>query len=61
MYFQFQSLTDFISMSGHGGYVWACYLFTVLIVTILTYWPLLKKRQLVAQLARQRRIELHQK
>ena len=61
MHFQFQSLVDFISMDGHGGYVWGCYLFTVLTLAILTYWPLLKKQQLMAQLERQQRLDSNQK
>ena len=57
MQFQFQSLTELISMNGHGPYVWACYLFTVLILVVLTYWPLSKKRQVMRQIARQLRIK----
>ena len=44
-------------MNGHGPYVWACYLFTALILAVLTYWPLSKKRQVMKQIARQLRIE----
>ena len=61
MNFQFQSLADFISMDGHGSYVWSCYLFTLLILAVLMYWPRLKKQHLMVQMRRQRRIELNQK
>jgi heme exporter protein D len=61
MHFQFKSLVDFISMGGHGSYVWACYLFTVVTLVILVCWPLLKKQQLMAQIERQQRIDLNQK
>ena len=61
MRLQFQSLTDFMSMGGHGGYVWACYLFTVLTVAVLIYWPSLKRRQLIKQIARLQRIVSNQR
>lgn len=57
MQFQFQSLTELISMNGHGPYVWACYLFTVFALAVLTYLPLSKKRQVMKKIARQLRIE----
>ena len=44
-------------MNGHGPYVWACYLFTVFTLAVLTYLPLSKKRQVMKKIARQLRIE----
>ena len=57
MHFQFESLADFMSMSGHGSYVWSCYLLTLVTLIMLICWPFIKKRQLMAQMSRRQRIE----
>jgi heme exporter protein D len=57
MTFQFASLNDFFVMAGHGGYVWVCYLITVLALITLVYLPYKNKRQLLIQLKRQHRLE----
>lgn len=52
--FQFESMLDLLSMSGHGPYVWGSYLVTFLAIGILIYIPYKLKRQLVAQVRRQK-------
>lgn len=56
MKFQFESAADFISMSGHGPYVWACYAITAACLAYLVVSPLLKRRSLMAEIKRQSRI-----
>lgn len=57
MNFQFESLSTFIDMGGHGAYVWSCYLLTVVALLLLMLYPRARKRQLTLQLQRQQRIE----
>lgn len=61
MSFQFESLSDFMSMSGHGAFVWASYLVTMLALLLLVVIPVLQKRQIRQQLKRQHIIEQAQK
>ena len=56
MVFQFNHLVDFINMNGHGSYVWFCYLITFIVILIMIWIPLQRRRQLMAQLKRQLRI-----
>lgn len=58
--FQFNSVAEFLQMAGHGPYVWACYGITALALAYLAISPLLKRRALFSELARQLRIEKHQ-
>lgn len=53
MNFQFESFADFMTMSGHGPYVWACYGITFLIVSYLLVSPVRQKAALKRQLQRQ--------
>ncbi|MGH1371843.1 MAG: heme exporter protein CcmD [Cellvibrionaceae bacterium] len=57
--FQFDSFAEFLNMAGHGPYVWACYIITALALAYLAITPVLKRRALFAELARQSRIEKH--
>ena len=43
-------------MNGHGSYVWFCYLITFIVILIMIWIPLQRRRQLMAQLKRQLRI-----
>lgn len=63
MKFQFESFADLLHMSGHGSYVWAAYLVTFCAVCLLIYIPHKLKRQIVAQVERQQKIEkpVHQR
>ncbi len=60
MKFQFENLTDFLQMSGHGPYVWACYALTAACLIYLCVSPLSKRRKLMAELKRQARITEHE-
>ncbi|MBU2887126.1 heme exporter protein CcmD [Gilvimarinus agarilyticus] len=45
--FKFDSLAEFIHMSGHGIYVWSCTAIALVLLTALIVHPLwLRKRQL---------------
>ncbi|MBQ0711740.1 MAG: heme exporter protein CcmD [Porticoccus sp.] len=55
--FQFESLSDFIQMGGHGTYVWAAYLISLLVLIGLVVSPLLRRRKLVQEVIRQQRRE----
>lgn len=56
MNFQFESMSDFWHMAGHGPYVWVCYLLTWLVIGWLVMSPQVKKRRFMASLARQQRL-----
>lgn len=56
MQFQFASLAEFLSMSGHGPYVWAAYAVTLIVLLALAVAPLRRLRQLQRELDRQQRI-----
>jgi heme exporter protein D len=49
MKFQFDSLDAFITMGGHGPYVWTCYLVVYIIIIYLTVNPLLAKKAFLKQ------------
>ena len=49
MKFQFDSLDAFITMGGHGPYVWTCYLVVYIIIIYLTVSPLLAKKAFLKQ------------
>jgi len=57
MNFQFDSLSDFMTMSGHGAFVWASYMVTFLALLIMVVIPVIQKKQMRQQLQRQRIIE----
>lgn len=54
--FQFDSVADFISMSGHGPYVWACYAITAVCLIYLAVAPLLRRRTILAEVRRQTKL-----
>lgn len=49
MSFQFDSLQDFLQMSGHGPYVWACYGITFVVLLYLVLRPLSRRRRFIRQ------------
>ncbi len=49
MNFQFDSLDAFLTMSGHGAYVWACYAITFSVLIFLAVNPLLQKKSFLKQ------------
>lgn len=46
----FENFTALMMMDGHGPYVWAAYGITTVVMVSLVLSPLLRKRQLLAQL-----------
>ena len=54
--FQFESLADFAQMAGHGPYVWACYGITALALVYLVVAPIQKRKNLLKNLQRQKKI-----
>lgn len=54
--FQFDSVADFISMSGHGPYVWACYAITAACLIYLAVTPVLRRRATLAEVRRQAKL-----
>ena len=49
MKFQFSSVSDFLQMNGHGGYVWACYGVTFLVLLILVGQPVWARAQFIKE------------
>ena len=45
--FQFESLADFISMGGHGPYVWSAYVITLTGFVYLVWAPVKAYRDMV--------------
>jgi heme exporter protein D len=56
MNFQFESLSEFAWMGGHGPYVWACYGVMAVVVVWLLVRPVLQRRRTLAEIARQQRL-----
>ncbi|WP_461518913.1 heme exporter protein CcmD [Porticoccus sp.] len=57
MIFRFDSLQDFLQMSGHGPYVWSAYVISIAVMLWLVISPLRRRRQLLAGVLRQQRRE----
>lgn len=57
----FDSLADAISMGGHGLYVWASYLITAIVITVLMVRPMrsmaVMRKQYLASAAREQRAQ----
>lgn len=49
MKFQFESLHDFVTMAGHGPYVWACYAITFALMLYLVMAPRVRTRQFIRE------------
>lgn len=57
MQFQFANFADFLTMSGHGIYVWIAYGVSFTALAVLAIQPMVRRRQLQRELARQQRIQ----
>ena len=57
MIFRFDSLQDFLQMSGHGPYVWSAYVVSIVVILWLVASPLRRRRQILADVQRQQRRE----
>tara|TARA_B110000003_G_scaffold213487_1_gene212518 strand:- start:7639 stop:7845 length:207 start_codon:yes stop_codon:yes gene_type:complete len=51
--FQFDNFSHMLNMDGHGAYVWAAVVVTVLLMTWLIIKPLLQGRGVVKEIARE--------
>ncbi|WP_052481087.1 heme exporter protein CcmD [Gilvimarinus agarilyticus] len=51
--FRFDSLSDFLQMSGHGIYVWACVAIALVILTALLVYPVINARTQLTRIHRQ--------
>ena len=49
MKFQFESISDFIAMNGHGPFVWGAYAITFAVLIYLLISPLLQKKTFIKQ------------
>ena len=49
MKFQFENLDAFLTMGGHGPFVWASYVLVYIIIIYLTLSPLLAKKSFLKQ------------
>ena len=54
---RFDSLSAALQMDGHGPYVWAAVLVSLVVVCTLIISPLLRKRRVLAEVAREMRRE----
>ena len=53
MNFQFDNFSHMLNMDGHGAYVWAAVVVTVLLMTWLIINPLLQGRNVFKEIARE--------
>ena len=49
----FESFSEVLAMGGHGFYVWLAYGVSTLAIVYLLLGPILRKRQLLAEVRRQ--------
>lgn len=49
MKFQFENLSEFIAMNGHGSYVWAAYAITFVALAYLLINPVLQQKAFFKQ------------
>ena len=57
MMFRFESMQDFLQMSGHGPYVWSAYVISIAVMLWLVISPLRRRRQLLLDVQCQQRRE----
>ena len=46
----FDSVSEAISMAGHGGYVWSAYLITIVVVVLMLVLPRRREKQFFREL-----------
>jgi heme exporter protein D len=56
MKFQFESIADFITMNGHGSYVWSAYAITFAVLFFLLASPLMQKKAFIKQQQKQQKL-----
>ncbi|MCO1334516.1 heme exporter protein CcmD [Microbulbifer sp. OS29] len=55
MEFQFANLSEFLTMGGHGIFVWVSYLMTFLALVGMAIYPRIARRRLQSELLRQQK------
>jgi len=58
MTFRFDSFADFIAMSGHGPYIWACYTALLIALVAIVIRPMMKTRSVRLEIKQQQNIAL---
>ncbi len=58
---QFESFSDFLSMGGHGTFVFSVYLITALVIVGNLALPIRQKKRFYLELAARQRREAHAK
>ncbi len=56
MQFRFESFAEFMSMAGHGPYVWACYTAALVAIAYIILTPVMRKKGIRKQLERQEKL-----
>ncbi|GAB2199045.1 heme exporter protein CcmD [Sessilibacter sp. MAH4] len=56
MQFQFDNLSEFFNMAGHGPYVWVCYLVTFIAIGYLLIAPIRTQKKLLKSYKRQEQV-----
>lgn len=56
MQFRFDSFADFITMSGHGPYIWACYTALLIALVTIVLKPIMKTRSVRLEIKHQQQI-----
>lgn len=59
--FRFDSFADFLHMSGHGIYVWACVAIAFVIFTALLVYPVVNARSQLTRIYRQQAMQKMQR
>ncbi|MFT5481544.1 MAG: heme exporter protein D [Halieaceae bacterium] len=54
----FETFCDFLLMDGHGFYVWTTYSIAAVVLMVLVYSPVIRKRSILKQVALQQRASL---
>ena len=57
---QFESVSEFVAMGGHGLYVWLCYGVAVLVLLANLILPSIQRRVLLRDLSQRQRRESNQ-
>lgn len=57
MRFQFDSLTDFIQMDGHGFYVWLAYAIAFVVIAWVLITPAIQLKSMRAQARRAQQLQ----
>ena len=49
----FETFSDLLRMDGHGFYVWTSYGIAAVVLVVLVYSPVVRKRSILKQVAQQ--------